>query len=857
MRLATLVFLGGLVSASGLIAVRGNDAATFATIVRPHPRPPGSPSAADVCFSTRWPDTGKRDSLKAAREFHATRLDWLYLTGKPDSDKAFVARAKAKGYPVGGTLNCQLNDAPGSTAHTFTIGRTVNMKGDALKDPWTKKYGGRFGCPNNPDYAKLFLAHARYALDAGVDYFQMDGVQLNEIMTQYGGCFCAFCVEGFRAYIASHSTPEQRGRWGIGELATFDYAKFLLSQGTDPDSGLSAWKGPRELRELFLDFQIASGLRFLGDMYQQIDQMAGRKLTYSCNANEEFLTTYHKVHNFAFIEAYPFKEGVPAFLYGHRLKPAQEMGKPYLMTFVSHDVPHNRRFIASAYAMGSNVIVPWDVFTGLDSPRFYGTPAQFADLYGFIRASAPLLDGYEEACVLGPSIQDARYPAERPPLQVYAASPVLAVVRAKPGKADAPVVVHLVATTGDGTGPLRVTFDPRRFFGARPLRMRFVAPAPYDAAAHECAEASGDFSRLCKVVDVPGGRVSMMDLPAIDPWGILVVEPDGGNGQTPWQPGVWFDEGDRSGETLDIRLDCPTPGAEIRYTLDGSAPTEGAAHYTRPVRLEGTTLFKARAFAAGGSTGSEAVARFERVAAWPRLAPDAPPLREALRLWLRADTLASNIQDGDAVSHWPAAVGPPATVPKVRLAGGAAASAPTFCAKLLNGHPGIRFDGVADLLAVADFANAHLAGKPFTMFLLTRSDDPDFGVGGNALNGGGGIPRLYLKRGAFNYDRLADPVLVGAAPGGVALAVYQHDGRNTASARVGGRPTGRRDDMPVVKAFGSGGHLAFPVWSGLSNHAGEIGEVIAYDRLLTDAEVEAIEEDIMMRYGIGDRPRWR
>jgi hypothetical protein len=157
---------------------------------------------------------------------------------------------------------------------------------------------------------------------------------------------------------------------------------------------------------------------------------------------------------------------------------------------------------------------------------------------------------------------------------------------------------------------------------------------------------------------------------------------------------------------------------------------------------------------------------------------------------------------------------------------------------------------------VAGFANAHLAGMPFTVFLLTRSEDPDFGVCGNGLNGGGGIPRLYLRRGEFNYDRMADSVTVGAAPGSAAVTVYQYDGLKSASARSGGRATGRRDDVPAVQAFGSGGHLGIPLWTGHSNHAGDVGEIIAYDRKLTDAEVEAIEEDIAARYGISDRLRW-
>ena len=90
------------VAASLLLAVTltpAADDAPFAQIARPQPRADGAPRASDVCFSTRWPrplnPADKWDAFKVAREFHATRLDWLYLSGQPERDKAFVAKFTA------------------------------------------------------------------------------------------------------------------------------------------------------------------------------------------------------------------------------------------------------------------------------------------------------------------------------------------------------------------------------------------------------------------------------------------------------------------------------------------------------------------------------------------------------------------------------------------------------------------------------------------------------------------------------------------------------------------------------------------------------------------------------------------
>jgi len=76
---------------TGTPATAADTGSTFAQIAQPHPRSAGAPKAADVSFSTRWPRpmnrADNRDSFKSAREFHATRLDWLYLSGKPESNR--------------------------------------------------------------------------------------------------------------------------------------------------------------------------------------------------------------------------------------------------------------------------------------------------------------------------------------------------------------------------------------------------------------------------------------------------------------------------------------------------------------------------------------------------------------------------------------------------------------------------------------------------------------------------------------------------------------------------------------------------------------------------------------------------
>ena len=62
--------------------------------------------------------------------------------------------------------------------------------------------------------------------------------------------------------------------------------------------------------------------------------------------------------------------------------------------------------------------------------------------------------------------------------------------------------------------------------------------------------------------------------------------------------------------TMSVTISCETEGAVIRYTLDGTKPTETSAEYTEPIVLSATTTIKARAFAAGVGSSPVATAKF-------------------------------------------------------------------------------------------------------------------------------------------------------------------------------------------------------------------------------------------------------
>jgi len=61
-----------------------------------------------------------------------------------------------------------------------------------------------------------------------------------------------------------------------------------------------------------------------------------------------------------------------------------------------------------------------------------------------------------------------------------------------------------------------------------------------------------------------------------------------------------------------VTLSCETEGAEIRYTLDGSEPTESSRLYTWPFTIDDTTTVKAKAFKEDWFESATATATFTR-----------------------------------------------------------------------------------------------------------------------------------------------------------------------------------------------------------------------------------------------------
>lgn len=267
---------------------------------------------------------------------------------------------------------------------------------------------------------------------------------------------------------------------------------------------------------------------FFRDVLSRFRKAVGRDVPVSCNLawNEhrrfggrgEAITSQF---DFGMAELGP-KDVVPRF-FTETAADTRRRGKFIVYTsFDALGVPIYRRAIAGCYANGMLFIVPWDQYAGTKEERVFSRSEDLADLYGFVRANAALLDGYEAV------VPTAGSGTGRGLVKVSEETGIAAWLRARPKDRAAPVVVHLV--DWDEPGATSVRLDRQGLFAGKPLIAELRTPAPYDAPAHRRAEVTHRYGALSKRTLLPieaGDRWSTVEVPPLMPWGMLVIRPMG------------------------------------------------------------------------------------------------------------------------------------------------------------------------------------------------------------------------------------------------------------------------------------------------------------------------------------------
>lgn len=399
-------------------------------------------------------------------------------------------------------------------------------------------------------------------IDAGATTMQRDEPSTQYSFAQAGsGCFCEYCMKGFRDYLKKNIAADELKSLGVKEIETFDYKEYLNAISPPPKSDEFDWSDPKtvkqaggELHKHFEQFQLESCTAFFKWIREGMQEHAGGvPISYSCNNTsfQNWESPYIMEFDYAISEMM-MKSANPAHIYD-RAQAARKLGK--LQVFgtpksMGADIPEStlvplkQQVLATAFASGANGSVPWDVFMQSEdgNARYFCEPEDFAPLFGFVRANDKYLSDYCTAGGKGPGFEDNPY-KEGFPVE-FSNTNLCVVLRAIPGKKDAPVVVHLVDWTSGASGPVTLKLKSEAFFPGKKLSVSLRTPKAYDAAAHAAAEDAAQKMRKNGELLGPAqasayeslvqetslktsdsGEWVEVTIPALSPWGLLVVEP--------------------------------------------------------------------------------------------------------------------------------------------------------------------------------------------------------------------------------------------------------------------------------------------------------------------------------------------
>ena len=297
---------------------------------------------------------------------------------------------------------------------TFMDATCRDLDDNPIRVPWLwdHEYKGHLAywwCTNNPDYQKFLRDQTERGCMAPVDGLHIDDYSGTSACSAYnGGCFCRYCMEGFREYLRQQFSQEQLREMGIERIDEFDYREFLKAKGITAEQ----FKKERHacpLGDVFQDFQNSRMKQRVQEIFEYAEQLRGKLLLRSVNSSassprallpsplidffcgevphhaESTQAPVEPVFVFRLVEA--LKRRQTATAAGHDWAWIKANEKPGLV----------RTWIAQTYAFGSVFMVPhrqWCYTAELGTHWWHGRPEDFAYIYRFVREHASLLDGH-------------------------------------------------------------------------------------------------------------------------------------------------------------------------------------------------------------------------------------------------------------------------------------------------------------------------------------------------------------------------------------------------------------------------------------------------------------------------------
>jgi len=301
-----------------------------------------------------------------------------------------------------------------------------DFDGNGLVVPWfpavVNDVPAYWGCLNHPVYQENVRQRVRDGATAGCRGLHVDCANMmTGILGRYGGCYCQYCVDGFKKHIRQKYSRRQLSEMGIDDIDAWDFAgEVKRVAGTVEQLPRVIASGRVEERiPLFRDYRAfvaQSNVSWLEDLGTLIKQLGGPDAGYSVNGGsvERWLALSPIADYFTCeIRHNPEQRRIPSRVIG-MYRAAESLGKVLSVTagtvrdwsYPAEGGMDNlvAMWVAFAYANGHLFIVPNNVWCYSEEKgehAYRGPEEVFLPLYRFVRRNERLLDDYDPIEQLG------------------------------------------------------------------------------------------------------------------------------------------------------------------------------------------------------------------------------------------------------------------------------------------------------------------------------------------------------------------------------------------------------------------------------------------------------------------------
>jgi hypothetical protein len=184
---------------------------------------------------------------------------------------------------IGGVTASAMYLQNGQGTHLLTpeeLGAMATRGADGNLVPLSGSY--YHGCINNPTYFDYVRDYVHIIVDGGVDGLHFDEADSRWFHHVPYECFCDYCNEGLRRRLAArYSAKSLQSRYGIDDLSSFDYRRYLQEHGWAQCPGKSPLHG--EWWRFQLEACRERYIALMDDSQAYAEQVLGRRLVNTAN----------------------------------------------------------------------------------------------------------------------------------------------------------------------------------------------------------------------------------------------------------------------------------------------------------------------------------------------------------------------------------------------------------------------------------------------------------------------------------------------------------------------------------------------------------------------------------------------